>query len=237
MEELIFFAVIIFFSIIESIARSRKAKQGEGEEQGMPLPDLPAPEPWEPVPSDVDIESYDEEPTHDEIATSSRTTESPPERATGPRRTSAETMLPGDLLEELAGLAGRLEKGRARPAPHPHRGTYPPLPAPTPPPAPRHKLPAPRFPSPVEKHRARLPEVMPEAHEVHLSHWDYGTDPSQRAPSREGVIDPFAERHDPDAAAVTRQLRSRSRSALRRAIILHDVLGPPMALREDRFQD
>jgi hypothetical protein len=237
MEELIFFAVIIFFSIIESIARSRKAKQGEGEEQGMPLPDLPAPEPWEPVPSDVDIESYDEEPTHDEIATSSRTTESPPKRATGPRRTSAETMLPGDLLEELAGLAGRLEKGRARPAPHPHRGTYPPLPAPTPPPAPRHKLPAPRFPSPVEKHRARLPEVMPEAHEVHLSHWDYGTDPSQRAPSRESVIDPFAERHDPDAAAVTRQLRSRSRSALRRAIILHDVLGPPMALREDRFQD
>jgi hypothetical protein len=237
MEELIFFAVIIFFSIIESIARSRKAKQGEGEEQGMPLPDLPAPEPWEPVPSDVDIESYDEEPTHDEIATSSRTTESPPKRATGPRRTSAETMLPGDLLEELAGLAGRLEKGRARPAPHPHRGTYPPLPAPTPPPAPRHKLPAPRFPSPVDKHRARLPEVMPEAHEVHLSHWDYGTDPSQRAPSREGVIDPFAERHDPDAAAVTRQLRSRSRSALRRAIILHDVLGPPMALREDRFQD
>jgi hypothetical protein len=98
-------------------------------------------------------------------------------------------------------------------------------------------MPEPRAPHSVDKRRKRLPEVMPEAHEVHLSHWDYGTDPSERAPSREGVIDPFAERHDPDAAAVTRQLRSRSRSALRRAIILHEVLGPPMALREDRFQD
>ena len=57
MEELIFFAVIIFFSIVESIARSRKAKRGGGSEGS--LPELPDPSEWVPEPPVLEVPSYD----------------------------------------------------------------------------------------------------------------------------------------------------------------------------------
>lgn len=230
MEELIFFAVIIFFTIIESIARSRKAKQGGGDEPS--LPDLPELERRVPTLPDVEVATYDEDASYDERAVASGSTRSTYERAQpAPRRASSETMLPGDLLEELAGLTGRLEKGRGRPIPTPRQS--PPLPVPKRRPVP----PVPRPPLSPNVRREALPERIPEPHRVHLSHAGYGTDPSERARSAQDVLNRPPEWHDPDAAAVHRQLRSRSGSALRQAIILQEVLGPPMALRDERFED
>ena len=73
MEELIFFAVIIFFSILESIARSRKGKAG-GEADG-PLPDpvewetrLPDLEPGRSSGGGDEAEAYDDDPSYDDVA-------------------------------------------------------------------------------------------------------------------------------------------------------------------------
>ena len=81
MEELIFFAVIIFFSILESIARSRKAKKGGGADG--PLPD---PVEWEVQLPDLepgrtsrqggsDLETYDDDPSYDDILEEQRVEE------------------------------------------------------------------------------------------------------------------------------------------------------------------
>jgi len=259
MEELIFFAVIILFSIIESISRSRKAKR-EGED-GPTLPDHPAPEPWEA--DEAEHASYDTEPSYDELETEpSRSSPTHREGGEAPAGAgssrapapSSETMLPGDLLEELMGLAGR-RSGRGGEQRPPERSTRHPVPStrrhdpstrrperskrPTEPSTGMEPWAGARAPTtgtgPVVRTQPRpSPERMPAPHRVHLSHREYGTDPSERAASLEGRIDPLRERHDPDAAAVHRQLRSHSKSALRRAIILQEVLGPPVALRDER---
>jgi hypothetical protein len=230
MEELIFFAVIIFFSIIESIARRRKGKR-QGEDESSP--ELPEPDRWERQrwePSkEVEVATYDDEASYDEHATAESTGPKPPT----PRRPSSETMLPLDLLEDLAGLAGGLQKERTQPAPAPPvpRHTQRPLPQRRPAP------PVARPPLTPRTRREQLPEKMREPHRVHLSHAEYGTDPSERSRSAQDVLNRPPAWHDPDAAAVHRQLRSGSGSALRQAIILQEVLGPPMALRDERFED
>ena len=68
--------------------------------------------------------------------------------------------------------------------------------------------------------------------EVHLTHASYGTDPSERPPSEQDGMDPLAETLSRDAAAVRSQLLSDNASALRQAIILREVLAPPVAMRE-----
>jgi hypothetical protein len=73
------------------------------------------------------------------------------------------------------------------------------------------------------------------AHGVHESHVGYGTDPSARAPSAQDRLDPLARVLSADASAVRGQLRSQGAHALRQAVILHEVLGPPASEREDRF--
>lgn len=155
MEELIFFAVIIFFSILESIARSRKAKKGGGADG--PLPD---PVEWEVQLPDLepgrtsrqggsDLETYDDDPSYDDILEEQRVEERRSrdgeslERYSRPRssgrparpspsrsRPSSETMLPGDLLEQLEALArgGTLEREEAQTIELPKQS--PPLPRP-----------------------------------------------------------------------------------------------------------
>src|SRR5688500_2159659 len=114
MEELIFFAVLIFFSIIESIARSRKQRRGGGqlpgipgeappewdvERAGRPTP-RPAPGPrprMSEVPSYDDDGSFDAEPSFDEVASS--------EEERRKRAASSESMIPADIWEEITGIA------------------------------------------------------------------------------------------------------------------------------------
>ena len=224
MEELIFFAVIIFFSIIESIARSRKQKRRRAEESGeLPeLPDLERPRrmPERPPPRQ-EIPTYDAEPSYDDDVEGDTGARPQPTTASGPP--SSDVLLPGDLLAELERLAGKKqEEKRARTLELPSES--PPIPMPVP----ARRPPPPR--------RAPLPsqaaKQAPAEHAIHRSHAGYGTDPSSRPRSPHDTLDPLAERLGAEAEAVRRQLRSRSASELRQAIVLREVLGPPLGLRE-----
>lgn len=208
MEELIFIAIIIFFSIIDSIARKKKKRQGQ-----MPGPTSPAPGEWEW--EDEEPATYDADASYDGRYEVEEAKAEPPPRYTRPYGSStgtsreeprsSEGMVPADIWEEIAGLT----RGKAR-EPEP------------PPPAPVEVEPIP--PRPVGRHR------------VHRAHLEYGTDPSTRRRSEQDEIDPLRVRLSRDAAAVRRQLRSHRRHALRRAVILHEILGPPAATRPERFE-
>ena len=195
MEELIFFAIIIFFSIIDSIARTRKKRQAERTGQTGRMP-----EEWD---EPDELPTYDDVPSYDDPYEMAPYEARTPSGGSAP--TSSEGMIPSDIWEEIAGLA----RGR--------------LPEPEPEPLPVEIEPIP--PRPVARHR------------VHRAHAEFGTDPSSRSPSKEGAIDPLRVTLSRDARAVRRQLRSHSRSALRQAVILQEVLGPPAATRPERFQD
>ena len=126
-----------------------------------------------------------------------------------------ETIIPADIWEEIAGLAQGREPERPKPVPVPE-------------------------PAKVETRPARIPRAPVEQraaeHRVHLSHHGYGTDPSSRPPSEQEGLDPLAARLDADAARA-RALLGQGRNALRQAVILQEVLGPPAAVRSDRFED
>jgi hypothetical protein len=237
-EELIFFAVIIFFSIIESIARSRKQRQqGGGGAPGESFPGLPDTSEWEQRLPDrgvgvEDLPTYDEEPSYDErFEPRSR------EDRARPHRPSSEEMLPGDLLEELSRMAGRVQQREARTLELPKES--PPLPeAPVEPEPVRRRTPPPmrerpvRVPAAASRVQRPVPGSGRPEHRVHLAHSDYGTDPSSRAPSFHDTLDPLAERLSEDARAVRKQLRSRDTGSLRRAFILREVLGEPLGMRD-----
>src|SRR5688572_2097562 len=138
MEELIFFAVIIFFSIVESIARSRKKRMGQ------PMPEeQPAEWQWEEPeqPRRREMPSYDTPPSYDADASFD---DAPSREESGreegePRRIqSSESMIPADIWEEIAGLAKESQPKAQVPAPpQPRRAPPPPTrKAPTPKPRP-----------------------------------------------------------------------------------------------------
>jgi hypothetical protein len=241
MEQLIFFAVIIFFSIIESIARSRKRKGG-GQ-----VPQLPPEWQWEPEktqvpdgrtydaeptfdaepafdaePSVEERPSFDAEPSFDDVVSTRQPRPGadiePPQRAQRAPATSSESMIPADLWEEIAGLG----RGRA------------PVPAEA---APRTARPLPTRPARPLPTRPARPAPVPEVHVVHQAHVGFGTDPSERARSEQDGLDPLAGRLSADASAVRKQLRTGGRHALRQAVILQEVLGPPVSTRPDRYQE
>lgn len=303
MEELIFFAVIIFFTILESIARSRKAKQGGGIEDEAPTRSGEWDEPsgserGEGARREAGdgLPTYDQEPSYDDLATGptgrkDRTLgkytrpygaqEAPAGPSEEDRRPSSETMLPGDLLEQLESLArGRQAEGRGKPS---GAGTE----------EARRRVEVRRLKEEVDRRReeARLrqdealdrqeglrqrgrrdlpveasPKPLPSLertevgsgdiwsgsvgstapvgsrapigsreHAIHGSHGDYGTDPSSRRPSAEGRIDPFAEPLDAQGVAVRRQLLRGGRKALRDAVVIKEVLGEPVGLRDDHL--
>lgn len=203
MEELIFFAVIIVFSILESIARSRKKRAGMQQIPNDGEPDRP----YDDLDADDAADSSRPIPRYSEPYGSSPGAETT-------HRSGSEGMVPADIWQEIAGLArGRLEQMEKKPAPPP------------PPPTP----------SRVERGR-RTPDVG-EAHRVHRSHAGYGTDPSSRLPSAQDDLDPLARSLSADAASVRQQLRQGGRHALRRAMILQEILGPPASMRPEAFRD
>lgn len=252
MEELIFFAVIIFFSIIESIARSRKGKKGGGRIEDAPSSDRETGE-WEfewAQKSPDELPTYDQEPSYDDLPSYDDAVTGRPPAA--PRsleeKKSSRTLLPGGLLEELAGMAEKLEverqkmeqaeaEARRAPTSSSERADE-----------------QERWEERQQRRDARARErertamarrtprsVVPSRgparplpeHRVHLAHAGYGTDPSERARSEQDGLDPLARTLSADAKAVRKQLLSESTSALRRAIILQEVLGPPKAMREE----
>lgn len=223
MEQLIFLAVIVVFSILDSVARSKKKRTGQSG-TGAPRTSRPDDREWE-----DDLPSYDQDPSYDDgyrVETAKRETGPLPRRMEPYRPgggegraspTSSEGMIPSDIWEEIAGLA----RGRA--------------PAPTPEPAPPPVEVEPVEVEPVPARARRIEPTRP--HRVHRSHFGYGTDPSSRRRSEQDGLDPLRATIGRDARAVRRQLTSRNRSTLRRAIILQEVLGPPAATRPDRFPE
>ena len=154
------------------------------------------------------VPTYDSLPSYDDEY----------ERADRPSGSSSEGMIPADIWEEIAGLA----RGR--------------LPEPTPTPEPE---PAPE---PVEYLPRRSVERIParpvETHRVHRAHAGYGTDPSSREAlgagrPRSAAVGQLSR----DARTVRRQLRGGAAGALRQAVILQEVLGPPAAMRSERFPE
>jgi len=195
MEELIFFAIIIFFSVIDSIARSRKKNRQQGG--SLPAPGEPGQWEWEEKEDEEEPYSYEAEASY----------EAPPNAPNKPAPgKSSEGMIPGDIWEEIAGLA-------------------------------RGRVPAPSRPAPRPVEIEVIPERPVETHRVHRAHAGFGTDPSTRARSAEDDLDPLAKSLSADAAAVRRQLSSGNAHQLRQAIVLQELLGPPAALRQGRFEE
>jgi hypothetical protein len=225
MEELIFFAVIIFFSIIESIARSRKKQSGgqpqipadwEPEEQQREWrPERSAERPAEP-PRETRTVTYDSSPSHDDLAT--REAADARQSLDASRGSGSEGMIPADIWDEIAGLT-RERMRQLEPQPPA------PLPAPLPPATPSGRA----------AWGKRTPRVG-QQHRVHLSHAGYGTDPSSRAASAHDGMDPLAQKLSADVRTVRKQLRH-GRHALRQAVILQEVLGEPASLRPEAFRD
>ena len=222
MEQLIFIAVIVFFSVIDAIAKSRRAKRVA---ESFDLP-----EGWgdtslegQAAEQEGDLPAYDHDPSYDEVTVNYDERSGRP--SSGPSTPSFETMLPSDFLEELAALAsGRPIERPIEIEPVPTRSTQPSSAVPI------------RSPRPSSTRSARL-ATEPAEHVIHHAHRGYGTDPSSRTPSEQDGLDPLAVTLSQDARSVRRRLLSQDAHALRQAIVLQEVLGPPAALREKRFQD
>ena len=238
MEELIFFGVIIFFSILESIARSRKAKERAESGEAEPAQFEWAQETptWDDeIPTYDDDGSYDDEVEEDDDGVPGEplpeysmpygtATTAAPQPPPPPKRITTREEAASEILAELRKLGLNVPgQGRAETRSIPKQS--PPLPTPEPEPPP---LPVPT--------RTRVPPRPTPArpdHRIHRSHAGYGTDPSERPPSEQDGLDPLAERLSADAAAVRSQLLSDRASALRQAIILHEVLGTPKGMRDE----
>jgi hypothetical protein len=214
--ELIFFAVLIFFSILESVARQRKQRQGGGAE---PSP-LPGSEPL---------------PREGERSAAGRTARAGDED----REQSAETVLPADLWEEIAGLAaGGLPEAPPETAPR----------RPRKPADGQRRRPERSRPRPLEGRRergasadraARGSERRPTrwtpsttgAHPIHEAHRDYGTAPSERPPSQLDWKPPATGNEN--AKRVRALLRgSGGTDALKQAVMIQEILGMPVSMKD-----
>ena len=255
MEELIFFAVIIFFSIAESIVRKKKAGRTEGSGgASRPDPSEPLEQQFEWTNNPPDLPTYDGDPSYDEgpsydeqLSYDERGEGAPQPRHAAPsemsRSSSADTMLPGGLMEELADLVvvraeqewvrrSGVQRERARTVKTSEQS--PPLPAPTRTSSSRTRVPAPpRSRTPRSKVVGRSAGRQGSEHPVHEAHAGYGTDPSERARSEQDGLDPLKWELSKDARAVRAQLLSHGDSGLRQAVILQEVLGPPVSMRDD----
>jgi len=237
MEELVFFAVIIAMSVLDSIARSRKAKRAQNAEGGVPAESGAGEARWEgrgdtlggyeepggSLATYDDEPSYDDEESYDDRLEWKEESEGRDPSPSSPAESRPSTeMLGGDLLEQLAELAGGRLKGRMEQA--------------------QERLPTVRVPRqspPLPRPTRPSYDVLlrGEEHLVHRAHAGYGTDPSERAPSEQDGLDPLAQKLGADAEAVRRQLLDHDTHALRQALVLQEILGPPAALSGRRFYD
>lgn len=224
MEELIFFGILIAFSILDAIARKKKRQQGGGAR-------IPTPEEWEEDEwVDDDLPTYDADPSYDDGTEDPDGIPGEPlpryakpygagrreERLAGPARpkgpSSSEGMVPSDIWEEIEALA----RGEAR---------TPPPPSPTRP-APGSQSEPGRGPAP--------PPKAEEMHPVHRTHPGLGKPISQRTGvGRVEDVTP-GPTLGPQARKA-RRLVMRGGVSLRQAVLMREVLGPPVAFRDDPF--
>ena len=135
--------------------------------------------------------------------------EEPLARDSGRERKATE-ILPADLWEEITGAMRLPEPEPVEETPLPER-------------------------EPVRTSRKRQPD--PSVHQIHSTHPEYGTDPSERTASIQHGLGSLTDTLELQASVARDQLGLGDRKALRKAVILHEVLGPPLALREQQQAD
>ena len=135
--------------------------------------------------------------------------EEPLARESGRERKATE-ILPADLWEEITGAMRLPEPEPVEETPLPER-------------------------EPVRTSRKRQPD--PSVHPIHSTHPEYGTDPSERTASIQHGLGSLTDTLELRASVARDQLGLGDRKALRKAVILHEVLGPPLALREQQQAD
>jgi len=135
--------------------------------------------------------------------------EEPLARDSGRERKATE-ILPADLWEEITGAMRLPEPEPVEETPLPER-------------------------EPVRTSRKRQPD--PSIHPIHSTHPEYGTDPSERTASIQHGLGSLTDTLELRASVARDQLGLGDRKALRKAVILHEVLGPPLALREQQQAD
>jgi len=242
--ELVFFAAILLFTVLEAIAKSRRKREaGEGQDADAESPQDVA----------AEIQRRREEARRQRAEARRASQERDPgtqpgrqgagERARvggpapmgsagrgGVPKTEGEpsgeepstTMVPQDLWEEIADMMS----GRRSPEPVPAPAPRAPRTKPVPEPAPS------RTRTPVSTRSAAAAARRESAHPVHRSHPEFGMDPSERVPS---AFDLRAPVHGRSAhASRVRSVLSGSNGAdaLKEAIILQEVLGPPASLKK-----
>ena len=126
------------------------------------------------------------------------------------RERKATEILPADLWEEITGAMRLPEPEPVEETPLPER-------------------------EPVRTSRKRQPD--PSVHPIHSTHPEYGTDPSERTASIQHGLGSLTDTLELRASVARDQLGLGDRKALRKAVILHEVLGPPLALREQQQAD
>ena len=230
MEGLVFIVVIILFSLLEGVLRKQKAGRalppGQAPEEGQYdpaqeeqyVPTYDAQPSYDDRPSHDEPPSYDDRPSHDKPPSYDDQIDDDMPEYSNPYRTVSrsspappETLIPKDVWEEIPGLVSGVRPSA--------------LPA----------EPEPRSETTTVARRASYQPTPEQEHVVHRAHVGYGTDPSSRAPSEQDGLDPLAKRLAADARAVHQVLSSRDPHALRQAIILQEVLGPPAAFRGDPY--
>lgn len=250
MEQLIFVGLIVVFSILDALARKQRARQqGQGPLPGDWPDEAERAEGWSaeerapPVgtvpPSYDEDASYDEEPSYDDgvLSEGGRVARpAPPDRRGGARRADerrgSEGLIPSEIWEEIQALArGEVpRKPEPEPAPEPQSARVPP-----PVRVERRHAPAEsaggESPSAEAPGRRRRVEPVPyrAPHPVHTAHERYGTPVSARLTPPAQVERGARTAAAADAVAALRG----GREALRRAVILQEVLGPPVSLREE----
>ena len=135
--------------------------------------------------------------------------EEPLARDSGRERKATE-ILPADLWEEITGAMRLPEPEPVEETPLPER-------------------------EPVRTSRKRQPD--PSVHQIHSTHPEYGTDPSERTASIQHGLGSLTDTLELRASVARDQLGLGDRKALRKAVILHEVLAPPLALREQQQAD
>jgi len=240
-EQLILIAVILVFSsLVDAVARKkRQAESGEGPTPASPTGSS---QPGRAGARERTPPTYDLDPSFDDAAQAGSRGVPARGSAAGPRAASAssEGLIPADVWEEIQALA-RGESAPARGTPAPTR-TPPPARSPAGGPSPASTAPArgaPRAaraptstaerPLPSASVPTKGPIVTPE-HAVHLTHPKYGTPVHDRLTGFDDHARPRGL--STQGMAVRSALRGRG-AGLRQAVLLQEILGPPVSLKDD----
>jgi len=215
MEQFIFIGVIVLFSILDGIAKKKK-REAQQAQQATHQP-TPEEEDWQWEPAGEDLQSYDTGSSVSEYVEdddgipgeplSQYTQPYQPQESAAPAG-GAQGLIPKDIWEEISALAS----GRPLPQATPPQQAY-------------------VVPAPVQEPRPSRGPARPE-HRAHAAHAKYGTPVSER-------LQPMDRPEMHQAPGLSSEIRSVRRllgggsADLRKAVILQEVLGPPVTLRDD----